>query len=700
MADIIERVLELTIDGFRGFVTEQKLDTDADIVLIVGANGHGKSSLLEALLLVLAGAALPDRRPGDAMFSRRGGEQAGSPTAASFTIVAKCDSDVVRTCTGQRTEAGGIELQLAIRSDGDPNEIIDPWSDDATLRARLTAFFQDDVKLLFDDVARGRTLLDIVAPVPVLSRAIAKVLRARAEQCRLDAVAARPPSEETQRLDDEQSFAGWVGVLRDVLAAGRLVRPTWPPLPNTASAKDWRNTVRELARVERGAFDAEPEMPGKVARWIRESHRAWLKRAEDLARTSVDDAKMRQLADDRDRIEAALRDLTRDYPELDADLRAFDGDRIDDRQLPALTEVLASLMQHRQRWLDAAHQRVPELAELARELASIDPAKLAAQTRALAVWLARRKELGQQQNLLARQLHDVTQRLRDATPETEALAAIRNTTALLAQLKNVEPWYRAHAWLLWDEDQELRDRRTSHLHALAGQLVDLADRLDERTDAELACLAPLRDALNQVAHRFKLGAGALPLRITAVEADGGTDPDGSSAPASRRAKIAFKDGRDLHHFSSGQRSQAAVAFMVAQNQLVRASDDEIARVLPHRILILDDVATSYDLSNLAAETLLWRQLAYTDKPNLKRQIFISSHHEDLSNQLIDLLAPPGTSTGPEYSMRILRFSDWSEITGPTIQAQRVRPTAVTPRTAADAELLRAELEAVLYDGRS
>jgi hypothetical protein len=36
----------------------------------------------------------------------------------------------------------------------------------------------------------------------------------------------------------------------------------------------------------------------------------------------------------------------------------------------------------------------------------------------------------------------------------------------------------------------------------------------------------------------------------------------------------------------------------------------------------------------------------------------------------------------------------------TIVQQKVRPTAVTPTKAADAELLRAELESVLYEGSS
>jgi hypothetical protein len=56
------RIQTIQLQDFRGFrsgLTEPKtihiLDTDADIVLITGPNGYGKTSLLEALLLVLTG---------------------------------------------------------------------------------------------------------------------------------------------------------------------------------------------------------------------------------------------------------------------------------------------------------------------------------------------------------------------------------------------------------------------------------------------------------------------------------------------------------------------------------------------------------------------------------------------------------------------------------------------------------------------
>ncbi|NKC16673.1 MAG: hypothetical protein GKR94_32115 [Gammaproteobacteria bacterium] len=48
--------------------------------------------------------------------------------------------------------------------------------------------------------------------------------------------------------------------------------------------------------------------------------------------------------------------------------------------------------------------------------------------------------------------------------------------------------------------------------------------------------------------------------------------------------------------------------------------------------------------------------------NPEEPIFIASHHEDLSNHLLELLAPP-----PGRSLRILRFVDWRPATGPVIE---------------------------------
>lgn len=49
------RLLSLELTGFRGFATKQYFDLSADAVIVVGANGNGKTSLFDAVLWAIAG---------------------------------------------------------------------------------------------------------------------------------------------------------------------------------------------------------------------------------------------------------------------------------------------------------------------------------------------------------------------------------------------------------------------------------------------------------------------------------------------------------------------------------------------------------------------------------------------------------------------------------------------------------------------
>jgi len=59
------RLLSLELAGFRGFATKQTFDLDADVVIVVGANGNGKTSLFDAVLWAIAGR-IPRLGPDDA----------------------------------------------------------------------------------------------------------------------------------------------------------------------------------------------------------------------------------------------------------------------------------------------------------------------------------------------------------------------------------------------------------------------------------------------------------------------------------------------------------------------------------------------------------------------------------------------------------------------------------------------------------
>jgi DNA repair exonuclease SbcCD ATPase subunit len=49
------RLLSVELSGFRGFAQKREFDLDADAVVVIGANGHGKTSLFDGILWALSG---------------------------------------------------------------------------------------------------------------------------------------------------------------------------------------------------------------------------------------------------------------------------------------------------------------------------------------------------------------------------------------------------------------------------------------------------------------------------------------------------------------------------------------------------------------------------------------------------------------------------------------------------------------------
>ena len=93
------RLRSATIEGFRGFVKKASIDLDADVIILQGPNGVGKTSLLDAILWVLTGRI--DR------FSERGSPvslYAREGIARVELILRDRDSDIVvaRTTDGDK----------------------------------------------------------------------------------------------------------------------------------------------------------------------------------------------------------------------------------------------------------------------------------------------------------------------------------------------------------------------------------------------------------------------------------------------------------------------------------------------------------------------------------------------------------------------------------------------------------------------
>src|SRR5437879_624947 len=59
------RLVSLEVSGFRGFPRHHTFDLDADALVVIGANGHGKTSLFDGILWALCGR-IPRPHIGDA----------------------------------------------------------------------------------------------------------------------------------------------------------------------------------------------------------------------------------------------------------------------------------------------------------------------------------------------------------------------------------------------------------------------------------------------------------------------------------------------------------------------------------------------------------------------------------------------------------------------------------------------------------
>jgi hypothetical protein len=117
--------------------------------------------------------------------------------------------------------------------------------------------------------------------------------------------------------------------------------------------------------------------------------------------------------------------------------------------------------------------------------------------------------------------------------------------------------------------------------------------------------------------------------------------------------LRLADGRTLAgHMSTGQRAQVALAWLLGTNALLQEN-------LPHNILLLDDISTALDLTNIAAECALLRKFAYTKHKKRRRQVIIASHHDQLTQRMLALLLPP-----EGYELREVELLDWSLETGP------------------------------------
>lgn len=94
-----------------------------------------------------------------------------------------------------------------------------------------------------------------------------------------------------------------------------------------------------------------------------------------------------------------------------------------------------------------------------------------------------------------------------------------------------------------------------------------------------------------------------------------------------------KSGVQFDDLSTGQKSQLAICWTINLNLA-------LSEQLGHRVIGFDDFTTSLDMNQLIPAAVLLRKLAYADaNDSWKRQVIVTSHHEDLTNRMLDFCFP-------------------------------------------------------------
>jgi energy-coupling factor transporter ATP-binding protein EcfA2 len=653
----------LRIRDFRGWVGDRDpIDTDAEVVLLTGSNGCGKTSLLEAVNLLVNGHAFDLRGESRSEGQRLEDLTYGDRSGFALEAEARGGNDKLRA-TFQRG-AQGLE-----RDDLYWSKLVDELSaPPPDLLAAATTYFQDRIDFILRDLDRGITLRDFLAPLPPVVREMRERIK------RIPAELRREADYEEHRLRADRRphshFREKAGRFRAEWESVRR-RESWLDLPVAPEDLDLRQDQLST-RLTDWLGDAAPadDDLASLGRLLGTA----IERIEQRLRERRRD----QLDSPRARLEKAAAELRRKLAELDEShpiemtervLAQFAGG--DEPGSPSLREVLRAVEVQLFRWRDLAPglPAVTELEPVSKELARLDVGAAGVLRASLDHWLAPWQEADRVRRRLTARLDEIQRE----SGRDRVVAGIEDLR------RAMDDWRRT-----WDEERERRLRlaRATRIRAEIEARRRLAEvlQIEAEDQGAFAAVQPLdvevkeelAKALDGTLVRFQFDSGFLPVR---PQDDARERRD---EPRRHGYQLFTRDRRPSFVLSTGQKGQVALAYMLAQALLLR-------RQLPHRILMLDDTSTAFDLGNIVRQATWLRQLAYSGPPDQRWQIFIASHHEDLTNRLIELLVPP---EGRE--LRLIRFLGWTPEHGPQIEPRRARPNK--PVDSDEVERLETQLE--------
>ena len=725
MNDRITRVKSLVLNNFRGFVGENVVDTDADIVFLSGPNGAGKTSLIDALCLVLTGHYYKEREPLLSYDEKHG------RVAAKVSLRSKQEKT--------------IEAILRLPEKGKRCDV--KWTDGRELRvddalkplyARAGFYYQDILKYLFEEeeaeVYIEEFLLASDIPLGEIREASKHGLSLveNFEENFVTRSGFRPKAQiESERSSNAQELESALDAaseeISEVLGDFGFEGHT-PKRPLTVQSggmrKQWKENLVDLVHDYRKCFkfDSAHELTADLhASMILEalgesfqklvSHRRQMRLKESslhqqirafFAASSKGEGPVTEIAVSEERIgemELEHRHLKQTVEELikmrhlvEGSLRRYES-AVDDGT--GLVEILVELRRSGNAWLSQGElwqdspERAPDdvlrwLESAKRELDEPDPpldvqmidwvqkqidqrtalgeevSKLEVSSKCLSQTIENSKEF---MRILDRapELSQAIPRYRGGMVSIEELAErLKMYTEIPSTEENRDALQRlalcTEAWADFEKQAEEDERaRKSDMayQAMKNELDGLKDALkSESGDAK-----SVTGAVQLIAPEKRKGfAGSIDAILGRLQIDSGLRPSKLDMRKIKRQsawRYSTGDNRTLSCLSSGQKSLLGIASLISLNAALR-------NTLWADVLAFDDFTSSLDLNQIPRLAGLLRQIAYgsgvSEGADLyyRRQVFLVSHHEDLTNKLLDVLIPP-----PGRTMRVINFTGWS-----------------------------------------
>lgn len=738
MNNRITRVRSLDLTRFRGFIGENiRVNTDADIVFLSGPNGVGKTSLIDALCLVLTNHYYKEREP---LISYDNIES----SIHADVVLNNNENTIIKTHLSRASAKGSATIKWGGESWLQKKGRINP------LHARACFYYQDIIRYLFEEESGEAYLEDflLASAVPVadiyqacknglflIDDFVDKLYPQTTLEQERDITLKRVQYASRLEREIEKAASLISSILPELRPQGKAptlnlttkkneMRVQWKEklidfINNykrslkidsaqelTAQStgetilKDLQNTFNKLFDQYRTDLQHSMSLQQSLEVFFRTGDvdcqiflKSELLQKRELKKTKITDG-LKLLNQKQSRVVKLLRDF---------ESVTESGQ--------SLEQVLIEMRRSGPAWIKAAKRKVGTLPKAVKDwlfvsMEMLDSEKPAVDEQ-LATWvqkqtdirttlgveieeLVKKKEILEEEILKSKEFHEMLSQhpqLKERFPrelsETATVAGLAEILGekmkdsmedegrLLSSIINtVDEWIMLERRAEELEQQKIADKTYK---AMKGELEKLKHILKTEsssktsTSEKLQLITPeKRDAfakqVNNILQRFCLDLNAS--KIALSDARGRTR---------KGWKLKTKDNRVLSSLSSGQKSLLGIASLIALNSAMQNS-------LWADILAFDDFTSSLDLNQIPRLTCLLRQIAYGSGVSAnsgaqiyKRQVFIVSHHEDLTNKLLDFLIPP-----PNHTMKIINFHKWSsqdsKSPGPIFDELNVSPS--------------------------